>query len=269
MTTVPESNVYARSLVWRMFREAGDEDYLVARWSARAKLPFQFHWSAQQSLEKYLKGILLMNGKSVKRFGHNLPDLFAETTKIVGNLVPSILCPPSYFPHGSTLRFHEFEATESFVSRFNDMGDPGNRYRHYSLTFHGGDLHHYDELCFRLRRLMFPLEMPFAGTDKTWREVLARDPNYQPHNDFPFLKQKRGEELEECEKTLKWRNFSYFEGEAIENRKINSGIFISNSQVSMNIERGEEGKNAIEWLIGNATFSKSDLTQLHEILKKH
>ena len=268
MRSVPESNVYARSLVWRMFREAADEDYLVARWAAHAKLPFQFYWSAQQSLEKYLKGLLLMNGVNIKNYGHNLVNLLSDARTVADDLIPYVLCPPSYFPRRATLRWNEFEPTDSFIARFNDLGDTGNRYRHYSLTFYGGDLHHYDEICFRLRRLVFPLEMKFSSSERSYRQVLSEEPNYQPHSDFPFLNQKSGEELEECKKALQWRNFSYFEDLAKKNKKINSGIFSSNSQIFLSSERGVEGKEAIKWLIENARFTKSDLKQLQELLHK-
>ena len=268
MSTIPERNVYARTLVWRMFRDAGDEDYLVARWSARAKLPFQFHWSAQQTLEKYLKGILLLNDKSVVKFGHNLIGLNAEAKTIAGDLIPKELLQPSYFPEPTGFAPSGSETTDTFIARLNERGHTDNRYRHYSMTFDGYDLHRFDKLCFHLRRLIFPLEMNYASTPKTYREILTENSNFQPHPEFPFFGFKDESARAECLGTLKWRNFSYFEEEAIENAKINTGFFMSNSQLYMSSQRGEIGHEAIEWLIAKARFSSSDLAQLRDLDRK-
>ena len=265
--SIPDTNVYARELVWRMFRDAADEDYFVARWAARAELYFQFHWSAQQSLEKYFKGILLMNDRSVKEFGHDLLSLYKEAKPIIDELVPSILCPPNYFPRKASFASADFEPTEEFLARFNDSGDSGHRYRHYSLSSNGFDLHRFDELCFRLRRLVFPLEMSYLGGTSTYRMALIEDQNLQPHDDYAFLRRKKGILLEDSLGIFKWRNFSFFESDAVAVGKINSGFFSTNSQIFMNAQRGDVGKGAIDWLLLNAKFSKSDQAQLRSLLE--
>jgi len=53
-------NTYATDI----FRNQADFDYISARANYRLKLRQQFLWSAQQAVEKYLKAILLFNGKS-------------------------------------------------------------------------------------------------------------------------------------------------------------------------------------------------------------
>ncbi len=53
-------DAYARSV----FRDEADADYIAARSNFKLQLRQQFLWSAQQALEKYLKAILLFNGKS-------------------------------------------------------------------------------------------------------------------------------------------------------------------------------------------------------------
>lgn len=55
-------DAYARSI----FRDEADADYIAARSNFRLQLRQQFLWSAQQALEKYLKSILLFNGKSAR-----------------------------------------------------------------------------------------------------------------------------------------------------------------------------------------------------------
>ena len=68
-----------------VFRRQADFDYVAARANYKMQLRQQFLWSAQQSIEKYLKAILLFNGKSArypagsrKEFGHKLTALVDE-----------------------------------------------------------------------------------------------------------------------------------------------------------------------------------------------
>lgn len=76
-----------------VFRKQADCDYIAARANYRMHLRQQFLWSAQQAMEKYMKAILLFNGRSsryylppggVKRkeFGHDLDALFAEIIRL-------------------------------------------------------------------------------------------------------------------------------------------------------------------------------------------
>jgi len=82
-------NTYATDI----FRKQADYDYISARMNYRLKLRQQFLWSGQQAIEKYLKAILLFNGKSAryyltpdtsmkKEFGHNLDALHSEVGKL-------------------------------------------------------------------------------------------------------------------------------------------------------------------------------------------
>ena len=73
-----------------VFRRQADFDYIAARSNFRMQLRQQFLWSAQQAIEKYLKAILLFNGKSSryprgrrKEFGHNLTALLEEVKTIL------------------------------------------------------------------------------------------------------------------------------------------------------------------------------------------
>ena len=51
-----------------IFRRQADFDYIAARANYRMHLRQQFLWSAQQAMEKYLKAILLFNGKSARYY---------------------------------------------------------------------------------------------------------------------------------------------------------------------------------------------------------
>lgn len=55
-------NTYAKDI----FRNQADCDYIAARANFRMQLRQQFLWSSQQCIEKYLKAILLFNGRSAR-----------------------------------------------------------------------------------------------------------------------------------------------------------------------------------------------------------
>ncbi len=84
----------------RSFRETADKDYITARMAYRGRLIQPFRWLALHCLEKYVKGILLLNRVDTKNLGHSvLPgierlkkhgkfelDISADTAKFIKNL---------------------------------------------------------------------------------------------------------------------------------------------------------------------------------------
>jgi hypothetical protein len=56
----------------RSFRDRADEDYISARLAYRAALAIPSLWSSLQTIEKYLKCILLLNRVPCRDAGHNL-----------------------------------------------------------------------------------------------------------------------------------------------------------------------------------------------------
>jgi hypothetical protein len=56
----------------RSFRDPADRDYIHARLAYRHRLVPQFLWSALHCLEKYAKGILLINRVPAKKLGHEV-----------------------------------------------------------------------------------------------------------------------------------------------------------------------------------------------------
>lgn len=84
-----ELQVVLNTFASDVFRKQGDCDYVAARSNFRLQLRQQFLWSSQQAIEKYLKAILLYNGKSARypqgsknEFRHNLNALVDEIKKI-------------------------------------------------------------------------------------------------------------------------------------------------------------------------------------------
>jgi hypothetical protein len=253
----PKDNIEARSLVWRLFRDAADEDYLVARHSISIDLHFQFAWSAQQAIEKYLKCALLLNGISVQNSGHDILKMFDELTKIADGLFPTVFVPPRGFPlnHGS---FHRrVEPYRDFIIRISQMGDPNSRYRYYSIVVDKFDLHKLDETCFQLRRLCIPMDMIFKGPDVSFRVALQSDPNMQVHG-LAFGFQKNDKVDDERLNLLRRRNFSFFPKEAYESGTIEDGGRLYNSPIYLALQRPKHASEALLWLLDNAYFNRND-----------
>src|SRR5690554_3518498 len=60
-----------------------DQDYLTARFLSQKGLGRAFFWSASQSIEKYLKTFLLMNGESIRENSdHKLFPLLTKASRI-------------------------------------------------------------------------------------------------------------------------------------------------------------------------------------------
>ncbi|MBX9900333.1 MAG: HEPN domain-containing protein [Burkholderiaceae bacterium] len=127
-----------------VFRKQADHDYIAARANYRMRLRQQFLWSAHQAVEKYLKAILLFNGKSARfytlagktkkhEFGHNLDALFSEVKKIV------------------MLKIEIEREDEKFLSYLSRQGG-ANRYLSTSAYNTSDAIHRLDRLVWHIRR---------------------------------------------------------------------------------------------------------------------
>ena len=124
------------------FRDQGDRDYVSARLVYRLKFREQFLWSGLQAIEKYLKGILLFNGRSSRyrhwpntggrEFGHDLVALF-QTVKSISEI--QVTC-----PRGVTI----------FVKYLDHFGM--NRYFDRSTYTIGNELMELDRAVWHIRR---------------------------------------------------------------------------------------------------------------------
>ena len=232
MSTVPERNVEARHLVWSLYRDSADEDYLIARRSAQSKLSRPFYWNALQALEKYLKCILLLNDRSIDSYSHDLVKPWLVVKEVCGRLLPDLICPPHYVNTRRTGISIPFELTEQFLKRYEYLGHPNNRYRYYSTSHGDYDLHKFDEVCFRLRRVCFPLDMIPGSETRSFREILSIDDSIQIHHQFSFLPTTlKGAERRRRIQALSWMNFSYCEDLALKRGKVLAGGRAENSSL--------------------------------------
>jgi HEPN domain-containing protein len=153
---IPHRDALLNDFARRSFRDVGDHDYIAARLSYRHRLIDQFLWSGQQSVEKYLKCILLMNRIRAPRVGH---DLDAALQKLNTGLPFELkLTAPA----------------RKFLAHLDRYG----RYRYFETSPYvmDNDLHLLDLLVWEVRRYCTPLNysLPIGGENKKMLEPELR-----------------------------------------------------------------------------------------------
>ena len=122
----------------RCFRETADKDYIAARMAYRARLIQPYLWSALHSLEKYMKGVLLLNRVRAHKGHKVLPGV--ERMKQSGKFELDL--------SGETVEF--IKTLEEF----------GAEYRYYEVSYHTRpyDIVRLDRAVWELRRYCQPLD---------------------------------------------------------------------------------------------------------------
>lgn len=168
------------NLVHELFVRTADENYITARWCAVSRLNTDFLWLAVHALEKYLKAVLLVNGRSAKRYGHDIVRLYEDVRVMAGPLLPDRLTQPTDLDID-----HWLERTpQQFIEHLLRNGNADNRYLIYGYVTRSQDLHMLDQMVFHVRRLICPLDQRvFPRRDRdaptvTHRELLTRQPEH-------------------------------------------------------------------------------------------
>lgn len=131
----------------RSFRETADKDYITARMAYRGRLIQPYRWSALHCLEKYVKGILLLNRLSTKNLNHRVLEGI-EMLKQQGKVDLDIS-----------------EATTDFIKKLEDTS-ADDRYYLTSYSIARFEVTQLDRAVWELRRYCKPLgygSVVFAG----------------------------------------------------------------------------------------------------------
>jgi HEPN domain-containing protein len=131
-TETPEMRALINDFAVRSFRDTADGDYIVARMAHRAGLVPQFLWSSLQAVEKYLKGVLLLNRIPSVKATHGVADLLAKVEAV------------------SKLRLRLTKYSKEFVLYLDAYG----RFRYLEVSYHAGgrDLVRLDQAVWEVRR---------------------------------------------------------------------------------------------------------------------
>jgi hypothetical protein len=137
----------------RSFRNTADQDYIHARLAYRARLMPQFFWSSLHCLEKYGKGILLLNRIDGRNIKHELSKSLQKINE--SNLFSITISDQSL----------------EFLTRLESTA----RFRYSEVSWHNRDhdLVRLDELVSTVRRYCQPLNYTIK---------------YQNDNEIDFLK---------------------------------------------------------------------------------
>lgn len=141
-------------LIWHMFIDPADGNYLTARWAYDNGLFHQFYWDAAQSVEKYLKATLLLNDCSVREHkGHDLNELFNAFLKIDAHGVfPKTIHIPETTGMGSDA--WQARPYSLFIDYIDRFGSADNRYGNIGTYVNGPVIHILDQCCHDLRKFM-------------------------------------------------------------------------------------------------------------------
>lgn len=165
---------YTNDIVFRMFLDTADLNYLGARNAFFDQRYWDFWWLTLHATEKYLKAIALLNGQSANRPTHSITTLL----KRVRSTVDSRLVPPPFTkPKITGLEYWPPDET-SFLRRLDDFGSAANRYATYGYNVQATDILHADQLIFWARRFARPLRQP-AGNgipEIDWVSMLLANP---------------------------------------------------------------------------------------------
>lgn len=114
MSHISKYQLVRNAMVRECLVDMADRDYLAARVCWRARLPEQFLWSALQAIEKQLKAILVLNGRSALKLNHNVEKALDRVCEI------------------TDLRLNPPKVVRDFVSYLHRHGP--NRYLERSLA---------------------------------------------------------------------------------------------------------------------------------------
>ena len=94
---IDELYPYRHSIVDELFIKTADDNYVTARWCYANGFDVDFFWLAVHALEKYLKAVLLLNGRSGKKatvagkkfnYRHDIVLLYADVKPLAPELLP-------------------------------------------------------------------------------------------------------------------------------------------------------------------------------------
>jgi hypothetical protein len=184
---------WANAVIDSSFRDAADEDYVAARATYRLRLTHAFLWNALQTVEKYIKAILLYNRRPTGDLGHDVARGFASVLEIKDI--------PWAFPADIQL----------FVDYINAEGP--NRYRGRPSLLRDDALLGLDRTAWHLRRHCFAFGGASRDATKFAEDIAALPADGLGQRLTFRLPGGRLERIldtpSEARKHLVWKNFWY------------------------------------------------------------
>ncbi len=135
----PTRDAQLNTFAIRTFRDTADRDYITARMAYRATLVQPFHWSGLHCLEKYAKGICMLNRVPARKARHEVSSLLALMAK--------------KGPFAVELS----DGTVEYIKRLEATG----RFRYYEVSYYSErfEITKLDRAVSELRRYCQPLNI--------------------------------------------------------------------------------------------------------------
>lgn len=172
------NNLYFKkfSLVKTMFINTADDNYLLARYCFYNFYPFDFFWLSMQSLEKYMKASLLLNGKNSKKFGHDLEKLNTEVRSYARELLDFEFEKPINLDCSKQYNWTD-ETPIEFIKRLSELGNPDSRYCMHGVKKTPDLISKLDKTVYQYRRICRNLEKKhyFEGVENTAFKALQEN----------------------------------------------------------------------------------------------
>jgi hypothetical protein len=172
-------------------RNLADKDYISARMNYKLGLLDQFLWAGMQAVEKYLKGILLLNDESTLRLSHGISQSFEKVLAIKG---------------------YEFDFASGlgkFIGYLNDYGN--NRYWEFPTQTSGLELQDLDLAVWNIRRYCQPTDSTRPESQPSYlNSTDLKENRYKLRIAGGFLERVLdGEQSSDVRRILVWKNFCY------------------------------------------------------------
>lgn len=277
---ISQQDVLRNNITYNMFVDTADQNYVVARWCFQRNLALDFLWNATHCLEKMMKAVLLLNGRSAigpgpgrrTSYGHDLALLYPQIVSLAGDLLPDMLIKPNEID----MRWR-IETGEKFIARISANGDANNRYQIYGHVLHREDLYKFDRMVFAVRRLCCPLDAYLLGNVRrgqptvTFREQLGKQPEYMPHMVGSRWQKLTGPKAPD-ELRHAALNHNLMFAQEYDHGELRCGSSALNPVLGRRIlqadEQGASGERAtetvelIDWVVGNIFLPKAVKDQL-------
>lgn len=254
------------------FIRTADHNYITARWCFAQKMNVDFFWLSVHALEKYMKAVLLLNGRSSMNYGHDLPKLYEAINEVVGENLPDTLECPDELKHVGEIAWID-ETPAQFMERLYDNGNAHNRYLIYGLARQMTDVHKVDIMVFQIRRLCRKMEGAWAIRPKSAKDqgqsnadILKSKPDYwEISQRLPLERAFTGKDIylksiEEIQRVLLNVNFA-FAPEGYEHRHVQLSLMSSNPEIlralrslehdSSDEDAKAEAREMGRWLLDN------------------
>lgn len=189
--TQSSAEANAVSVIYESFVVPGDQDYLMSRLLAQKGLRRGFYWSAAQTIEKYLKAFLLMNGVGVRDDKHSIKKLFETAVKIDASLLDLDISPhPSIrIEDGFSRSLKKFTPLR-FIKELEKHGNADNRYNAFGVEYNTGHLCALDSLSFQLRQKIgvIPIEESLNNLSPDLIEIFEKNnPWFCANKNLPLI----------------------------------------------------------------------------------